>query len=115
MQLLLDCDTIPTLATSDYPEISLTLAWKPPRARVPKPRKVWLYSLGDFEKACSMMHVIDWDTILSNDVDDAAKQWCDSFFAIMEECIPQYHLQKKLRLYSLHGNKKQGCQVFKNW
>ena len=107
MQLLLDCDTIPALAKSD---------------------------------ACSMIHETDWDTILSSDVDDAAKQWCDSFLAIMEECIPQYHLQKKRNLpwitwnikklirkrnamfrkvkrtnkNSLQGNKKHGCQVFKN-
>ena len=46
LQLLLDCDTIPALATSNHLGISLTLAWNPPRARVPKPRKVWLYSLG---------------------------------------------------------------------
>ena len=26
---------------------------------------------GDFEKACSMIQATDWDTILSNDVDDA--------------------------------------------
>ena len=64
---LLDCDTIPALATSDHLGISLTLAW------VPKPRKVWLYSLGYFEKACSMIYETDWDTILSSDVDDAAK------------------------------------------
>ena len=96
LQLLLDCDTIPALATSDHLGISLTLAWNPPRARVPKLLKVWLYSLFVFLKACSidMIHVTDWDTILPNDVDDAAKQWCDSFLAIMEECIPQYHLQK---------------------
>ena len=81
LQLQLDCDTIPALATSEHLGISLTLAWNPPRARVPKPRKVWLYSLGDFEKACSIiLHETDWDTILSSDVDDAAKEWCDSFF-----------------------------------
>ena len=98
LQLLLDCDTIPALATSDHLGISLTLACNPPRTRVPKPRKVWLYSLGDFENACSMIHETNWDTILSSDVDDAAKWWCDSFLAIMEECIPQYHLQKKWNL-----------------
>ena len=98
LQLLLDCDTIPALATSDHLEISLTLAWNPPCARMPKPQKVWLYSLGDFEKACSMIHETNWDTILTSDVDDAAKRWCDSFLAIMEECIPQYHLQKKWNL-----------------
>ena len=49
LQLLLYCDTIPALSTSDHLEINL--AWNPPRAKVPKPRKVWLYSLGDFEKA----------------------------------------------------------------
>ena len=43
-----------------------------------------IYSLGDFEKACSKIHETDWDTILTSDVDDAAKQWCDSFLAIME-------------------------------
>ena len=98
LQLLLDCDTISAPATSDHLGIDLTLAWNPPRARVPKPRKVWLYSLGDIEKACSMIHVTDWDTILSNDVNDAAKQWFDSFLANMEEYIPQYHLQKKWNL-----------------
>ena len=36
-----------------------------------------------------MIQITDWDTILSNDVDDAAKQWSDRFLAIMEECIPQ--------------------------
>ena len=54
-----------------------------------------------------MIHVTDWDTILSNDVDDAAKQWCDSFLAIMEECIPQYHLQKKWNLLWLTWNIKK--------
>ena len=62
LKLLLYCDTIPALSTSDHLGISLALAWNPPRARVPKPWKVWLYSLGDFEKACSMTQVTDWDT-----------------------------------------------------
>ena len=39
----------------------------------------------DFETLA--IHVTYWDTILSNNVDDAAKQWCDSFLSIMEECI----------------------------
>ena len=107
LQLLLYCDTIPALSTSDHLGISLALAWNPPRAKVPKPRKVWLYSLGDFEKACSMIQATDWDTILSNDVDDAAKQWCDSFLAIMEECIPRYQRQKKRNLLWLTINIKK--------
>ena len=107
LQLLLYCDTIPALSTSDHLGISLALAWNPPRAKVPKPRKVWLYSLGDFEKACSMIQATDWDTILSNDVDDAAKQWCDRFLAIMEECIPRYQLQKKCNLLWLTLNIKK--------
>ena len=107
LQLLLYCDTIPALSTSDHLGISLALAWNPPRAKVPKPRKVWLYSLGDFEKACSMIQATDWDTILSNDVDGAAKQWCDSFLAVMEECIPRYQLQKKRNLLWLTINIKK--------
>ena len=65
LQLLFYCDTIPAFSTSDHLGISLALAWNPPRAKVPKPRKVWLYSLGNFEKACSMIQATDWDTILS--------------------------------------------------
>ena len=107
LQLLLYCDTIPALSTSDHLGISLALAWNPPRAKVPKPRKVCLYSLGDFEKACSMIQATDWDTILSNDVDDAANQCCDGFLAIMEECIPRYQLQKKRNLLWLTINIKK--------
>ena len=107
LQFLLYCATIPALSTSDHLGISLALAWNPPCAKVPKPRKVWLYSLGDFEKACSMIQATDWDTILSNDVDDAAKQWCDSFLAIMEECTPRYQLQKKHNLLWLTINIKK--------
>ena len=49
-----------------------------------------------------------WDTIMSeNDVDEAAEQWCDHFFAIMEECIPQHYLQKRCNLPWLTKNIKK--------
>ena len=54
-----------------------------------------------------MIHETDWDTILSSDVDAAAKQWRDSFLAIMEECITQYHLQKKWNLPWITWNIKK--------
>ena len=87
VERLLNCTTVPPLSTSDHLGISLTLSWKVTKATCANSRKVWLYSRGNYTRACQIIEETDWDQILNgHDVDTAAELWTEKYLSIMNMC-----------------------------
>ena len=59
---------------------------------------VWRYALADFEKANEMIDSIDWDPLITEDVNISLANWQKAFMNIMEECTPRVILPKKRNL-----------------
>ena len=97
---LQNCTTIPPLASSDHLGVSFTINWKPnSQPSNYHPRSVWVYKDADFTKANELILSTDWDSLLSEDVDQSAERWTQQFLGIMEKCIPRKHLKKSKHLY----------------
>ena len=96
---VLQCCTIPPLASSDHNGIHLTISWKSPRLHQSGPRKraVWRYAHADFEKASEKIAETDWDALASDDIDQYCSLWQSTFLSIMEECIPRKVLPPRRR------------------
>ena len=87
---LKSCTTVPSLSTSDHLGVSLTLTLKSYAVSVVKSRSVWLYKYADFNRACELIEETDWDSLLSEDVDESTVRWTERYLAIMEQCIPRH-------------------------
>ena len=99
VELLLNCTTVPPLSTSDHLGISVTLSWKVTKATRANSRKVWLYSRGNYTRACQIIEETDWDQILNgHDVDTAVELWTEKYLSIMNACIPSRHLPTRQNL-----------------
>ena len=102
---LQNCTTIPPLASSDHLGVSFTINWKPnSQPSNYHPRSVWVYKDADFTKANELILSTDWDSLLSEDVDQSAERWTQQFLGIMEKCIPRKHLKKSKHLPWLSSN-----------
>ena len=83
------CSTIPPLANSDHNGIQLHVLLKcPKRKEKITPRKVWKYSLADYDAMAVLLSDVDWDQVLSGDVDECWSKWKTTFLRIMGICIP---------------------------
>ena len=93
------CKTISPLANADHCGLQLifaiTLLRKPEKA---VPRKVWRYSLADWQKAIELIECIEWDSILSREVDERWNDWKNCFLQVMELCIPHTTAQVRRNL-----------------
>lgn len=90
------CKTISPLANADHCGLQLLFTIKSPKtSEKAVPRKVWRYSLADWQKAAEMIECIEWDSILPRDVDKCWKEWKSCFLQVMELCIP--HTTAKLK------------------
>ena len=87
------CTTVPSLSTSDHLGVSLTLTLKSFAVPVVKSRSVWLYKDADFNRAYELIEETDWDTFLSEDVDESTVKWTERYLAIMEQCIPRHSVR----------------------
>ena len=77
----------------------MTLSWKVTKATRANSRKVWLYSRGNYTRACQIIEGTDWDQILNgHDVDTAAELWTEKFLSIMNICITSWHLPTRQNL-----------------
>ena len=54
----------------------------------PITRKVWRYVHADWEKAEELLNCIEWDSLLSTDVNECWSTWKNCFLQVMELCIP---------------------------
>ena len=89
------CTTVPPLVNSDHLGIKLTMNWTRRSYYANKRRKVWKYSLADFEKAAQLIDDTDWDELITNDVSQSFVRWQERFLDIMRECIPMTIVKKK--------------------
>ena len=93
------CTTIPPLSNSDHHGLSVLLSTgTPPPSQKPNSRRIWRYSLANFNLACEMLDSTDWDSIFSEDVNSSWQKWRARFLQIMELCIPQLLLKSKKNL-----------------
>ena len=94
------CSIIPPLATSDHFGIHTKLVLKPstmhPRSSKPC-RMIWRYAHADFPLAQQLLFEVDWDRIITDDVDSSWLNWQSKFLEIMEICIPPKVLPSKCR------------------
>ena len=102
---LQSCTTLPPLSSSDHLGVSLAIKWKTSTKAVSaKPRHIWIYKNADFSKACDLIHATNWDSLLSDNVDQSTENWTRKFLEIMEECVPQQELKRRQNLPWLTKN-----------
>ena len=102
------CSVVPPLANFDHYGLQLEIA-KPmiPVQKQTKSRMVWRYALADVEKANEMIDSINWDPLITEDVNISLANWQKAFMNIMEECIPRVILPKKQNLPWMSKKKAQ--------
>ena len=83
------CSVIPPLANSDHLGDHTTLNLQSPT--LPKarhcPQKIWRCSHADYSKARQLISNVDWESLLSENIDQSWHPWQHTFLTIMEECI----------------------------
>ena len=96
---LISCATIPALYNSDHLGLSVLLSvGNPPQRPKSIPRRIWRYSLANFDLACKLLDNTDWNSIFSDDVTTTWENWRSTFLQIMARCIPQSCLKSKRNL-----------------
>ena len=93
------CTTIPPLSNSDHHGLSVLFsAGTLPPSLKSNSRRIWRYSLANFDLACEMLDNTDWDGIFTENVNSSWENWKARFLQIMELCIPQLSLKSKKNL-----------------
>ena len=96
---LQDCSTIPPLGNSDHCGVSLSIRWKCNTEHVTvNPRKIWRYTHANFERACELLEAVNWDDLISSDINEAWTNWYSKFMEIINECVPKAFLSKRRNL-----------------
>ena len=96
---LISCVTIPALSNSDHFGLSVLFsAGTTPRRPKATLRRIWRYSLANFELACDMLDGTNWDDIFTDEVNSSWENWRTRFLQIMDHCIPQLTLKSKKNL-----------------
>ena len=82
---LKQCEVIPPIANSDHNGLMLQWAWKQPGNRnKTKPRQIWRYTHGDFERANNILSSVDWDQLIDpTDVNQSLLNWEQYFMNVM--------------------------------
>ena len=89
------CSVIPPLANSDHLGVHTILSLHSPM--LPKarhcPHKIWRYSHADFSRARQLISDSNWESLLSDDIDESWYQWQHHFLSIMENVFQEgyYH------------------------
>ena len=96
--LLSSCDVIPPLGTSDHNGTQCSLKWKSNNPFKANPRKVWQYKLADFDTANDLLDPIDWDNLLSGDINQGWDNWKQTFLSVMEQCTTHTTIKSKHNL-----------------
>ena len=106
MSQLIQCCITPPLANSDHNGLHLLLKWKPTHRQFKLSQHlIWDYKHADFTKACDLIRITDWDSLLhENDIDTSTRNWQKRFLEIMSECIPQRQLPMRHNLPWLNQN-----------
>ena len=97
-------DTIPSLSNSDHEGILMEFSQKPVKAEKTQGRKIWCYSYADWDKASELIDGFNWDSVLSQDIDQSWKQWHQHFMAIMAQSIPNSTIPTRRNLPWLNSS-----------
>ena len=90
------CSTLPPLANADHYGLQLIMTTKSPVKRSkPVSRRIWRYTLADFNRAAELLDTIEWTNLLPDNVDDFWSAWKTYFLQIMEICIPNANVKVK--------------------
>ena len=93
------CVTVPPLANADHFGLQLVFTTShPKRCKKSSIRRVWQYSLADFDRAAELLDSVDWDSILPHDVDAYWSAWKNYFLQIMDICTPHSVVKIKRNL-----------------
>ena len=83
------CTTIPPLANADHRGLKFVFSiGSSKNSTKPITRRVWRYSLADWDKAAEILDCIEWDALLPDDVNLFWSAWKHYFLQTMEICIP---------------------------
>lgn len=83
----------PPLGTSDHNCVNLGVSTRhsttnPIKSTKAVPRKIWRYSLADWDRAAELLDCIEWDSLLPSNIDQHWRNWKSYFLQVMEICIP---------------------------
>ena len=92
--VLQSCETVPPLSNSNYFGIILDINMKKHKQKVKcKGRRIWPYSFADWDGACESFKLFNWDSAMSNNIDEACSNWLLCFMSIMNQFIPTCFLR----------------------
>ena len=113
---LKQCAVMPPIANSDHNGLMLRWAWKQPGNRnKTKPRQIWRYAHGDFERANDILSSVDWDQLIDpTDVNQSLLNWEQYFMNVMESCIPKGVLPRRKNVPWLSKNMHRAMQKRNN-
>ena len=96
------CSELPPLSNADHKGIYVQTSWRPTAKHNcdnhSKGRVVRCYSQADWEKAGDLIDSFDWNSLLSDDINEAWSNWSQKFLSIMNECIPKKKLPNRKNL-----------------
>ena len=96
---VLSCTTIPSLSNSDHYGLQLMLSLKAPKKQTKSlVRKVWSYSHANHTAISDSLNDVDWDQLLTDNVDSSWASWKSYFMDIMINCIPHFNAKPKYQL-----------------
>ena len=83
------CTTIPPLANADHRGLKFVFSiGSSKNSTKPITRRVWRYSLADWDKTAEILDCIEWDALLLDNVNLFWSAWKHYFLQTMEICIP---------------------------
>ena len=96
---VISCETIPPLANSDHFGIQLihSIDSSKKLSKI-SPCRVWKYTDADFIAIANFLDEVDWDSVLTGDVESCWTSWKRCFLDIMNECIPHYFIKSNKNL-----------------
>ena len=96
------CHIIPPLSNSDHNGVLVQCSWKPTArhncTNHSTGRIVWCYNQADWVKASTLIDNFEWNSLLSEDVDESWSNWSKQFLLLTDECIPKKTLPKRKNL-----------------
>ena len=96
------CHVIPPLSNSDHHGVSVQFCWKSSHRHTcdnhSKGRVIWCFNQADWERAGTLINDFDWNSLMSDDINESWSRWCKQFLSIMEECIPKRTLPQRKNL-----------------
>ena len=98
ISLLNECSVLPPLGNSDHCGLQLKLRSNNPIGKQTVKHTLWNYARGDFMKANRMIHLSDWNLLLTSDINTTLMNWQNHFLSIMDKCIPKITRSPRYRL-----------------